>query len=60
MTDLTVETFRPEPAQFAWTFGGVDPVRRVPARTFLERWTVYGGVHERLPDMGRAYLGERR
>jgi acetamidase/formamidase len=51
VTDLTVETFRPEPAQFAWTFGGVDPVRRVAAGTFLELWTedAFGG-HVRGPD----------
>jgi acetamidase/formamidase len=51
VTDLTVETFRPEPAQFAWTFGGVDPVRRVAPGTFLELWTedAFGG-HVRGPD----------
>ena len=34
MSDLEVITFRPEPEEFAWTFGGAAPVRRIrtPAR----------------------------
>ena len=40
MSELTVETFRPEPAHFARA--------------------AHGGTHERLREMGRAYLSEHR
>ena len=39
MSDLQVVTYRPEPAEFAWTFGGAAPVRRVQPGTVLELWT---------------------
>lgn len=39
MTDPLVTSFRPEPAQFAWTFGGAAPVMRVQPGTVLELWT---------------------
>jgi acetamidase/formamidase len=39
MGELTVVSFRPEPAQFAWTFGGVPPVMRVAPGTVMELWT---------------------
>jgi acetamidase/formamidase family protein len=37
--------YRPEPAEFAWTFGGVPPVRRVRSGSLLELWTedAFGG-----------------
>jgi acetamidase/formamidase len=43
--DLTVVTYRPEPSEFAWTFGGVRPVRSVQPETVLELWTedAFGG-----------------
>lgn len=34
----TVE-YRPEPAEFAWTFGGVAPVRKVKPGDVLRLWT---------------------
>jgi acetamidase/formamidase len=34
-----VIAYRPEPAQFAWTFGGAAPVMRVQPGTILELWT---------------------
>ncbi|MGH3344661.1 MAG: acetamidase/formamidase family protein [Carbonactinosporaceae bacterium] len=37
--DLTVVRYRPEPDQFAWTFGGVAPVARVRPGDVLELWT---------------------
>ena len=45
MGELEVLTYRPEPAEFAWTFGGVPPVRSVQPGTVLELWTedAFGG-----------------
>jgi acetamidase/formamidase len=39
MGELQVVSFRPDPNQFAWTFGGVDPVMRVKPGTVMELWT---------------------
>jgi acetamidase/formamidase len=39
MGTVEVVSFRPEPSQFAWTFGGVDPVMRVKPGTVMELWT---------------------
>jgi acetamidase/formamidase len=39
MSDPQVLTFRPEAAQFAWTFGGAAPVARITPGTVLELWT---------------------
>ncbi len=39
MSDPPVLVFRPEPAQFAWTFGGAPPVMRVQPGSILELWT---------------------
>jgi len=43
--DLEVVSFRPEPSQFAWTFGGVEPVMKVRPGTVLELWSedAFGG-----------------
>ncbi|HXY73390.1 MAG TPA: acetamidase/formamidase family protein [Actinomycetota bacterium] len=51
MTEPAVVAYRPEPADFAWTFGGVRPVRTVAPGTVLELWTedAFGG-HVRGPD----------
>ena len=42
---MDVLSYRPEPDEFAWTFGGVKPVRRVQPGTVLELWTedAFGG-----------------
>src|SRR4029453_7067662 len=42
---MDVLTYRPDPAEFAWTFGGVPPVRRVRPGSILELWTedAFGG-----------------
>jgi acetamidase/formamidase len=39
MTDPQVLRFRPEPGQFAWTFGGAPPVARIKPGTILELFT---------------------
>jgi hypothetical protein len=45
MSDLEVVSFRPEPGQYAWTFGGAAPVRRIRTPTVLEVFTedCFGG-----------------
>ncbi len=46
-------SYRPEPAEFAWTFGGVAPVRRVRPGTVMELWTedAFGGVVRSTDDL---------
>lgn len=39
MTDPRILTVRPEPDQYAWTFGGAAPVARVAPGTVLELYT---------------------
>jgi acetamidase/formamidase len=39
MSDPQVLPFRPEPDQYAWTFGGAAPVARIRPGTVLELWT---------------------
>ncbi|MGI8522352.1 MAG: acetamidase/formamidase family protein [Nocardioides sp.] len=36
---MDVISYRPEPAELAWTFGGVTPVRRVQPGSVLELWS---------------------
>ena len=38
-------TYRPDPSEFAWTFGGVKPVSSVKPGTVMELWTedAFGG-----------------
>src|SRR6266511_398480 len=42
---MDVIAYRPDPSEFAWTFGGVKPVRTVKPGTVLELWTedAFGG-----------------
>ncbi len=39
MGDLNVISYRPEPGEYVWTFGGVDPVMKVKPGDVLELWT---------------------
>jgi acetamidase/formamidase len=39
VSDLEVVTFRPEREQYAWTFGGVAPVRRIKPPVVLDVFT---------------------
>src|SRR4029453_728131 len=43
---MEVLSYRPDPAEFAWTFGGVPPVRRVRPGSILELGTeaAFGGT----------------
>jgi acetamidase/formamidase len=42
---MNVISYRPDPADFAWTFGGVPPVLKVATGDVLELWTedAFGG-----------------
>lgn len=42
---MEVVSYRPDPSEFAWTFGGVRPVRTVKPGTVMEVWTedAFGG-----------------
>ena len=42
---MDVIAYRPEPSEFAWTFGGVPPIRSVKPGDVLELWTedAFGG-----------------
>lgn len=37
--DLEIIEYRPEPDEYAWTFGGAAPVRRLAPGTVVECWT---------------------
>jgi len=39
MSDLDLITYRPEPGEFAWTFGGAAPVRRLTTPAVLSVYT---------------------
>ncbi len=43
--DLSIVRYRPDPSEFAWTFGGVDPVLHVKPESVMELWTedAFGG-----------------
>ena len=42
---MDVLSYRPDPSEFAWTFGGLPPVRTVRPGDILELWTedAFGG-----------------
>ena len=50
---MDVVTYRPEPQEFAWTFGGVPPVRKVKPGDVLELWTedAFGGKVRKVDDL---------
>jgi acetamidase/formamidase len=53
VADLRVVSYRPEPSEFAWTFGGVAPVKRVKPGDILEVWTddCFGGLVRGVDDV---------
>jgi acetamidase/formamidase len=53
MNSPNVFTYRPSPADFAWTFGGVAPVARVAPPTVLEVFTedAFGGRVRGVDDL---------
>ena len=50
---LNVVSFRPERSDYAWTFGGVDPVMKVKPGDVLEVWTddCFAGLVESVDDL---------
>ncbi len=64
MSDLEVISFRPETGQYAWTFGGAAPVRRIRTPAVLEVYTedcFAGRVRSALvPDAFRRGVPELR
>jgi len=50
---MDVITYRPDPSEFAWTFGGVPPVRKVKPGDVLELWTedAFGGKVRGVDDL---------
>jgi acetamidase/formamidase len=55
---MDVVEFRPEREQYAYTFGGVAPVRKVKPGTVLQLWTddAFGGAIRRTTDMPSSAL----
>jgi acetamidase/formamidase len=53
MAELNVVTYRPERAEYAWTFGGAAPVMKVKPGDVLELWTddCFGGLIETVDDL---------
>ena len=53
MAGLNVVSFRPERSDYAWTFGGVDPVMKVKPGDVLEVWTddCFAGLVETVDDL---------
>jgi amidase len=53
MGGLNVVSFRPERSDYAWTFGGVEPVMKVKPGDVLEVWTddCFAGLVETLDDL---------
>jgi acetamidase/formamidase len=39
MSDPTVRSFKPDPSEYVWTFGGVPPLARIEPGTILELFT---------------------
>jgi acetamidase/formamidase len=53
MADLPVVTYRPDTSEYAWTFGGVEPVMKVKPGDILELWTddCFGGLVRGIDDL---------
>jgi acetamidase/formamidase len=49
---VDVVEFSPRPEQYAWTFGGVEPIRRVAPGTLMKLWTedAFGGRLQHASD----------
>ncbi|MEV6265615.1 hypothetical protein AB0L64_00515 [Kribbella sp. NPDC051936] len=54
---MGIVEFTPEPADFAWTFGGVPPVRRARPGTALRVWTedTFAGSLRSTTDLRREH-----
>lgn len=49
---MDVVEFSPRPEQYAWTFGGAEPIRRVTPGTLMKLWTedAFGGRLQSVSD----------
>jgi acetamidase/formamidase len=58
---MDVMTYRPEPSEMVFTFGGVAPVRRVRPGTVLELWTedAFGGKVRTADDLTSRVIDAR-
>ena len=58
---MDVLTYRPDPSEFAWTFGGVPPIRTVRPGDVLELWTedAFGGKVRGPDDLASRVLDFR-
>jgi acetamidase/formamidase len=58
---MDVLAYRPEPSEFAWTFGGVAPIRTVNPGDVLELWTedAFGGKVRGPEDLASRVLDFR-
>ena len=70
MSDPQVITFRPEPSQYAWTFGGAPPVARLtPPLSYMAPavgiWMIIGLIYliylyarhkQRITEVGTVHL----
>ncbi|GAA4919822.1 acetamidase/formamidase [Actinomycetospora succinea] len=55
---MDVVEFRPEPSQYAYTFGGVAPIREVEPGSVLRLWCddAFGGTLRSTSDLASAHL----
>ena len=53
MAGLNIVSFRPQPSDYAWTFGGVEPVMKVKPGDVLEVWTedCFAGLVQTVDDL---------
>ena len=53
MADVNVVSYRPDRSEYAWTFGGVEPVMKVHPGDVLELWTedCFGGLVQTVDDL---------
>lgn len=58
---MDVVEFRPEPAQYAWTFGGAAPLREIDPGTVLRLWCddAFAGKIRSVSDIASASLDPR-
>jgi acetamidase/formamidase len=58
---VDVVEFRPEPSQYAWTFGGAAPIREIEPGTVLKLWCddAFAGKIRTVSDIASASLDPR-
>jgi amidase len=58
MAGLNVVSFRPERSDYAWTFGGVEPVMKVKPGDVLEVWTedCFAGLVQSVDDLPSQHI----